>query len=204
MLAAIHFHEHTCTHTHTHIPERRFIHTHIHTCTMTYMYTFSVMFHCCNQFVTLNSYMYTNRLNLFYDNCHCVSLACPEGEEDVQEITQRLSAVSHAQEVCHDYTIHVNINFVFPFMNDLQAFLVEFSRSKISGLLGFTIDQDGAVVKVDGLARTTGLQKGARVLQVEDRLVSCHPHNDIIALLQDRTRHYVKTFVIPPLPKLNR
>ena len=71
-------------------------------------------------------------------------------------------------------------------------------------MLGFTIDQDGAVVKVDGLARTTGLQKGARVLQVEDKLIAYNPQTEIVKLLQDRSRHTVRTFVIPPLPRFNR
>ena len=81
---------------------------------------------------------------------------------------------------------------------------MEFARSRMSGLLGFTIDQDGAVVKVDGLARTTGLQKGARVLQVEDKLIAYHPQTEIVKLLQDKNRHTVRTFVIPPLPKFHR
>lgn len=82
--------------------------------------------------------------------------------------------------------------------------MVEFARSRMSGLLGFTIDQDGAVVKVDGLARTTGLQKGARVLQVEDKLIAYHPQNDIVNLLHDKYRLTIRTFVIPPIPKFQR
>ena len=81
---------------------------------------------------------------------------------------------------------------------------MEFARSRMSGLLGFTIDQDGTVVKVDGLARTTGLQRGARVLQVEDKLIAYNPQNDIVNLLQDKYRLTIRTFVIPPIPKFSR
>ena len=86
----------------------------------------------------------------------------------------------------------------------IQAILLEFSRSVISGLLGFTIDQDGAVVKVDGLAKMRGLQKGARVLQVEDKLVCCCTHQEIVDLLHDKHRVIVKAYVIPPVQHSER
>ncbi len=47
----------------------------------------------------------------------------------------------------------------------LQATLTEFPRSSI-GLLGFGINEAGVVQKVDGLARSVGLQKNSRLLQV--------------------------------------
>ena len=81
---------------------------------------------------------------------------------------------------------------------------MEFGRSVISGLLGFTIDQDGTVVKVDGLAKMRGLQRGARVLQVEDKLVCANSSQVIANLLLDRNRSIVKAFVIPPVTKKER
>ena len=82
--------------------------------------------------------------------------------------------------------------------------MLEFSRSVISGLLGFTIDQDGAVVKVDGLAKMRGLQKGARVLQVEDKLVSTHTHQEIVGLLHNKHQTLVRAYVIPPVQRNDR
>ena len=85
-----------------------------------------------------------------------------------------------------------------------QAILLEFGRSVISGLLGFTIDQDGSVVRVDGLAKMRGLQRGARVLQVEDKLVCCHSHQEIVELLHDKNRALVRAFVIPPSARIEK
>ncbi len=42
---------------------------------------------------------------------------------------------------------------------------MEFTRST-NGLLGFGINEAGVVQKVDGLARSAGLQKDSRLLQV--------------------------------------
>ena len=39
------------------------------------------------------------RLNLFYDQGFCISLECHDTEEDVQDFTKRLMALSQAQEV---------------------------------------------------------------------------------------------------------
>jgi hypothetical protein len=123
-----------------------------------------------------------NRINLFYDQCYCISLECHDNEDDQQDLCKRLSVLTHAQE----------------------AILLEFGRSVISGLLGFTIDQDGTVVKVDGLAKMRGLQRGARVLQVEDKLICSNTPQEIADLLLDRNRATVKAFVIPPTPKMER
>ena len=46
-----------------------------------------------------------------------------------------------------------------------QATLMEFPRGS-NGLLGFGINEAGVVQKVDGMARTVGLQKESRLLQV--------------------------------------
>ena len=67
---------------------------------------------------------------------------------------------------------------------------MEFARSRMSGLLGFTIDQDGTVVKVDGLARTTGLQRGARVLQVETNSLTTYNHIDLQICYKHRYRDH--------------
>lgn len=42
---------------------------------------------------------------------------------------------------------------------------MEFQRNT-NGMLGFGIDESGVVRKVDGLAKTTGLQVHSRILQV--------------------------------------
>ncbi len=86
----------------------------------------------------------------------------------------------------------------------IQAILLEFSRSVISGLLGFTIDQDGAVVRVDGLAKMRGLQKGARVLQVEDKLICSHNHQAIVSLLHNKHQTILRAYVIPPVQRIDR
>ena len=48
----------------------------------------------------------------------------------------------------------------------LQAILMEFRRSN-TGFLGFTINEAGVVQRVDGLAKTSGLQSSSRLLQVQ-------------------------------------
>ena len=48
----------------------------------------------------------------------------------------------------------------------LQAILMEFRRSN-TGFLGFTINEVGVVQRVDGLAKTSGLQSSSRLLQVQ-------------------------------------
>ena len=47
----------------------------------------------------------------------------------------------------------------------VQAILMDFQRNT-NGMLGFGIDESGVVRKVDGLAKTTGLQVHSRILQV--------------------------------------
>ena len=42
---------------------------------------------------------------------------------------------------------------------------MDFQRNS-NGMLGFGIDESGVVRKVDGLAKTTGLQVHSRILQV--------------------------------------
>ena len=42
---------------------------------------------------------------------------------------------------------------------------MDFQRNS-NGMLGFGIDESGVVRKVDGLAKTTGLQVNSRILQV--------------------------------------
>ena len=42
---------------------------------------------------------------------------------------------------------------------------MDFHRNT-NGMLGFGIDESGVVRKVDGLAKTTGLQVNSRILQV--------------------------------------
>lgn len=59
-------------------------------------------------------------------------------------------------------------------------------------------------MRVDGLAKMRGLQKGAQVLQVEDKLVCCNRPEDIADLLHDKNRAVVRAFVIPPAPRSDR
>lgn len=59
-------------------------------------------------------------------------------------------------------------------------------------------------MRVDGLAKMRGLQKGAQVLQVEDKLVCCNRPEDIADLLLDKNRAVVRAFVIPPAPRSDR
>lgn len=47
----------------------------------------------------------------------------------------------------------------------LQATLVTFTRGE-NGMLGFTINEAGVVLKVDGMAKNTGLTVNSRLLQV--------------------------------------
>ena len=49
-----------------------------------------------------------------------------------------------------------------------------------------------------------GLQRGARVLQVEDKLICCNLPHEIENLLHDKNRSIVRAFVIPPIPKVER
>ena len=46
------------------------------------------------------------RLNLFYDQGFCISLECHDTDEDVQDFTKRLMALSQAQEVRE---IHITV-----------------------------------------------------------------------------------------------
>lgn len=84
-----------------------------------------------------------------------------------------------------------------------QATLMEFHRAS-NGLLGFSIDEAGVVVKVDGLAKSIGLQKDSCLLQVEDRLLCSHSHMQITELLTDKKRGTVHAYVVPPLPSTTR
>ena len=69
--------------------------------------------------------------------------------------------------------IHVQYTCVYNVCNcvitpsapSTQATLMEFPRGS-NGLLGFGINEAGVVQKVDGMARTVGLQRDSRLLQV--------------------------------------
>ena len=50
---------------------------------------------------------------------------------------------------------------------------MKFTRGD-NGMLGFTINEAGVVVKVDGMAKNTGLTTDSRLLQVSDHEVSDH------------------------------
>lgn len=107
--------------------------------------------------------------------------------------------------MCNNITYNLeHSNTTFLSLSLMQAILLEFGRSVISGLLGFTIDQNGTVVKVDGLAKMRGLQRGAQVLQVEDKLVCCNEAEDIADLLHDKNRGVVRAFVVPPSQKKDK
>lgn len=122
-----------------------------------------------------------SRLNLFYDDSHCLSLELYDSEEEPGEIATRLQAVAPRLSLSHEAT------------------LMEFQRSS-NGLLGFGINEAGVVHKVDGLAKSSGLQTKSRLLQVEDRLLSCHSHSQIMELLLDKRKLTVKAYVVPPPP----
>ena len=80
---------------------------------------------------------------------------------------------------------------------------MDFQRAS-NGLLGFSINEAGVVKKVDGLAKSIGLQKDSCILQVEDRLLCAHTHTQITELLTDRRRVTVRAFVVPPSPAAAR
>ena len=122
------------------------------------------------------------RINLFYDDSYCLSLECYEtNEDDCADIWNRLHSLAPKLTLSHEVgtdrmVMLVSVPCSFPILScqytaschcqpPLQATLMEFPRGP-NGLLGFGINEVGVVQKVDGLARSVGLQKNSRLLQV--------------------------------------